>query len=228
MLSPISPVSSRPASNKTQATQSPNPIRKPASVDQVRFSGTPQEPAKAPGWFKKYGWPTVGIVTGSTIAALGVPLHIIPVVGNAVGLGMNIVGGMIALFGVYKAFQAMNSNKSATTTGSGKSNSTSQPATPSQQSSSSKRKSSSGSGLLKAAALQGGIGGAAAGATSAMSSAVGGAIGDKIRGNDDDEKEDAKAESEHSNHGSDAGSEAGDDVSVDGDSDFGSDFDVDV
>lgn len=145
MLSPISPVSSRPASSKTQAAQSMNPVSKIPSVDQVRFSGTPQEPAKAPGWFKKYGWPTVGIVTGSTIAALGIPMHIIPVIGNAVGLGMNIVGGMIALFGVYKACQAMNSNKS-TTTGNGTSSSTSQPATPPRQSNGNKGRNSGGLG----------------------------------------------------------------------------------
>lgn len=218
MLSPVSPVSSRPASNKTQTAKSPNPIRKPASVDQVHFSGPPQEPAKAPGWFKKYGWPTVGIVTGSTIAALGIPLHIIPVVGNAVGLGMNIVGGMIALFGVYKAYQAMNSNKSTASSGRGTTNNNSQQT--SQQSNGHKGRNSGGLGgngflgnMATGAAL--GIG------SSATSEAIHAGV-DHFKNRNDDDNEDAN------NHGSDAGSEAGDDASIDGDSDFGSDFDVDV
>lgn len=134
MFSPITPSSSQPTvpnsnvpsrkAGKAAAIASVRPTR---TVDSVRFSGPQKEAPKQESAIKKYFWPVLELATGATVAFMGIPIHLIPGIGNVVGLGMNIVGGLMAAHALYWIYQKANAKGNTAESAPGAPTSAAQP-----------------------------------------------------------------------------------------------------
>ncbi len=71
------------------------------------INGKPSVSFAAKAWsiMKKYALPYFMVAGGGFIAIAGVPFHILPVLGTGVGLLVNIVGGAVALAGLYWGYK---------------------------------------------------------------------------------------------------------------------------
>lgn len=137
MLSPITASSGHTSRVKFGAVKAtaPSRLRPLPATDVVRFSGNNNANTQTSdsGW-KKYVWPGLETASGAVIAAMGIPMHIIPGIGNMVGIAMNIVGALMMGHGGYVIYQRATAKTNNSVPNDQTNQSTGRiPATPNQQ-----------------------------------------------------------------------------------------------